>query len=305
MSMYAGRFMLSANPYGLGPQKPGRKAWFNVEFINLVRPECYWPQPLSLEQAFEVFRWLVRTGDGYASPTRWGCVGTKALLSATSANDDCSVSQVESIADLRTRFHYAILGVARSEAIAKWRSDHGVGPAGKVRISVPTYRPFVGARHLGWDSERAIIDTFERLTLKCRGQRMAVPLNYIHLGSRYLHRVSVAVRPENFSFILTFGDEPCAERGACSWNETIASTRPGETFLDTFARARDVFEVLVTGARTPCDAADLLESCWYHPQWHREYLDAFASGDRSEISPPHHGTRVATETLGPAMEGGR
>ncbi|MFX5777037.1 hypothetical protein ABTE06_22580, partial [Acinetobacter baumannii] len=37
----------------------------------------------------------------------------------------------------------------------------------------------------------------------------------------------------------------------------IARSRSGESFLDTFARARDVFDCLVLGKTSDCDLAEL------------------------------------------------
>lgn len=280
MSFYAMQYAASARPFGTAPQKPARKSRFNVSFTDLVRPDGFWPQPYSLEQAFEIFRWMVKTGSGYTSPTRWGQVGVKALLSATSANDAEAVTPIRSIADLRERFQYAILGFARSEAMALWRAAHRVEPGQKVRIGVPVYTPFAGAHHLGWESEADIAQAFTRLTGGHRGQALAVSLNSVWPDVRHVHGVTVAVRADGFRFQLTFGDDPTHDRMASSWTDTLAVTRPGESFLDTFARARDVLAVLLTG-EGDCDADDFLQNFAYGCQTHAAYVRAFMAGDRT------------------------
>ena len=280
MSFYAMQYAAAARPFGTAPQKPARKSRFNVSFTDLVRPDGFWPQPYSLEQAFEIFRWMVKTGSGYTSPTRWGRVGVKALLSATSANDAEAVTPIRSIADLRERFHYAILGFARSEAMALWRSAHRVEPGQKVRLAVPVYTPFAGARHLGWKCEADIKEAFTRLTSGHRGQALAVSLNSVWPDVRHVHGVTVAVRADGFRFQLTFGEDPSQDRPTSSWTDTLAVTRPGESFLDTFARARDVMAVLLTGEGV-CDAEDFLQNFAYGCQTHAAYVRAFMAGDRT------------------------
>lgn len=119
MTMYMHRWAAAADPYGTAPRKPSRKRWFDVRFIDLVRPDGYWPQPYTLEQAFEIFRWMVAKGEGYSTQERWGSRGVVDLLSATSGIGHSSVIPISSLEDLRKRFHYAVLGVAQCEAQAK------------------------------------------------------------------------------------------------------------------------------------------------------------------------------------------
>lgn len=261
MSNAAHAYALRERPFQTTPPKPPRKRSFSIPLIELIRPDSLWPYPCSIEQAFELMRWMIDTGGPqYETQLRWGTAGIENLLSATSGLGHHSIIPIESLDDLRRRFHYAILARPQSEGQERWREEYGITPAGVMTVKRPTYRPFDGATHLGWRSEADIQDAFTALCTGSTGKRMAVALNSCHQhSSNWLHHVRIGIyKDRGFSFILTYGDNP-ADRGASRWDDTIARTRPGESFLDTMARARDVFDCLVHGKANSADTADLFE----------------------------------------------
>lgn len=262
MSKYAYSYLLQNRPFETLPAKPRRRREFSIPLIELLRPDSYWPQPLSIEQAFELMRWMVETGSAgkYSSQLRWGTCGPIDLLSATSGIGYHYVIPVESVDDLRKRFHFAVLARPSSEGQEQWREDFNINPLAVVTIKRPTYRPFEGAAHLGWRSERDIADALKALCSGSRGERMAVSLNSFHKDTvNWLHGVSVAISAsDGFSFSLTYGENP-VDGHASRWAETIARSRKGESFLDTMARARDVFDCIVHGKPNLADTSDLME----------------------------------------------
>uniref|UniRef100_UPI0019533060 hypothetical protein n=1 Tax=Klebsiella aerogenes TaxID=548 RepID=UPI0019533060 len=55
--------LLENRPFQSTPDRPRRKRSFSIPLIELLRPDSYWPHPLSIERAFEVMHWMVETGD--------------------------------------------------------------------------------------------------------------------------------------------------------------------------------------------------------------------------------------------------
>ena len=245
--------------------KPRRRMSFEIPLIELIRPDGYWPQPLSIEQAFTLMAWMAKTGSAsqYSTKLTWNTETVATLIG--SGDSDSRLKPISSISQLRRMFHNAILARPRAEGQRKWREDFGVGPSGVIQVAAPTYKPFGGARHLGWDSEQAIQDDLERMGTQSMGARMAVSLNSVHPDCRTLHGLSVRIGSNgNFHFGITYGDKT-PDQMHSSWTNTLAQTKPGESFLDTFARARDVFDCLVHGKKSICDLTDFVEH-GYRPE---------------------------------------
>ncbi len=286
MSLYAGISALHSHWFSEAPLDPGRQSRFSVDLTEFLRPDGAWPARYTLEQTFQTFRRFVETGSGYTSQERWGKVGVKALLSATSANDSTDVDEITSIEDLRKRFHYALLGHARSPAMAQWRKDHRIAPGERIQVRHPVHAPFQGARYLGWSSEAAIRDTLDHMTLKVRGQTLQLPLNYVHLGIRTAQRVKIRVHKAGFWFSLDFGIIDAKGVDDSGWNQTLAWTKDNETFLETLARARDVLHVMLTGEHRDCDASQFLGGLRYTPAWYQQAMTSFFAGERAPIAKP-------------------
>lgn len=87
------------------------------------------------------------------------------------------------------------------------------------------------------------------------GREMAVAINPAEPCCRTFEGISISVRPEGFNFMLGYADRP----SGTAWRMTVASTREGESFIDTFMRARDIHDVIVLGEDKPCDLGDVVD----------------------------------------------
>ncbi len=117
-----------------------------IAFVELVRPDCWWPQPYTIEQAFEVFRWMARTGRQYERPTRWGRNGPLETLScAPSCTGHDSVTPIKSLADLRQRFHFGVLSaMTTSNGVNEWRQAEQIYIGSERVLSFRHHKPFTG-----------------------------------------------------------------------------------------------------------------------------------------------------------------
>lgn len=240
------------------PSQPKRRQYFRVPLIELVRPDSFWPYPITVEMAFETLRWMVETGSKPEyDRQQWGKCAVEELLNGGSVRGCSRIDPIKSLADLRKRFHYAVLLRPESQEQIDWRKDNGIDVNSTVTVKAPVYMAFEGAKHLGMDSEAAIIDQLDAVLDGGRGVDMAVSLNPSHPTLRCVERVEIAIHPAHgFSFFLAYGHR-VEEKMRSSWSDLIAHTRPGETFLDTFARARDAFECLVHGKANNADLEDM------------------------------------------------
>lgn len=261
------QYMLHENPLpGMRAKGILLRKSFKVPLIELLRPDGYWPQPLSIEQAFETLRWMATTGSSkpeFTSQLQWGRAGIHELLTGGSGLSHSCVEPITSIEDLRRRFHFAILSRASSRGQELWRSEFGIRPEGTVTVPYPTYKPFAALPHLGWQSEAEIHAEIKRLTAESAGMPMAVNLNGVYDDCQTLHGVRIRVAPEGFAFDIRYGNTHPTEHGS-SWDDTIARTREGESFLQTFARARTVFDCLVHGHANDPDLGDMVRH--YKPE---------------------------------------
>lgn len=277
---YVEQWERHANPFEeAGTEPPVRLKSFKAPLIELLRPDGYWPQPLSTEQAFELLRWMATTGASkpeYTSRLQWGRAGIHELLTGGSGLSRGLIEPIASLEDLRRRFHFAILSRAASAGQERWRSDFGIGPVGVVTVRQPTFKPFAPIPHLGWSSEQAIMEDIERLTTGSAGVQMAVDLNGVHDDCRTLHGVRIAVDAEyGFALSIRYGDTAPGAHGS-SWDVLIAHSRADESFLQTFARARDVFDCLVHGHVNGCDLGDMRRD--YRPDFVSDQVAALSTG---------------------------
>lgn len=221
---------------------------FKVSFIELVRPGSF-PYPYTLEQAFQVLRWMATTGAEYRADTRWGDQGVFEVLSKKpSCRGFSGVTPISSLEDLRERFHYAILSKSENAIVDKWRRDHDVLPDGKAIIPYPVHKDW-GVRE-PFKSQADLKKALTELLEPPREQRhkMAVALNFVHgMESAIYHDVQIKVGRYGIAFILRYGDEGRHEFGS-RWDEVIASTRENETFVETALRAYTNYKGLVFGA---------------------------------------------------------
>lgn len=214
------------------------KTRFKVDLIDLVQPTHRLGIPV--EEAFETLRWMLKTG----LPFKESGSFSKSPVTWMLGGDGDGVHPVKSVDDLRLRLHGAILGKTSSAHVAAWREKYGINAYG--RVTVPVRLPDRDDKHAlglnGFDVEKSL----KRMFKGSVGDEMAYYLNPYHLDCRFVHGVSVSVRPDGFVFVLTYG-ETLAEGHGSEWVATIARTRDGETFLETLARADAVFNGLVLG----------------------------------------------------------
>lgn len=221
------------------------KASARISFVEFLRPDGYWPHPYSIEQAFEVFRWMVVTGAKFERPTRWGRNGPTELLSdMSSCTNSSQVTPIKSLADLRRRFHLALLGNATSTTGAdEWREAHDIRVGATPLIRFRHNKPMSGGA--GWCCERDIHDAINKLFADGARLKTKGSLNQYHPTAQTCKSITVTVAESGFYFVLEYGwpDEECNS----SWFHTLAQTDNllKETFLDTMRRAIDAFANLV------------------------------------------------------------
>jgi hypothetical protein len=229
---------------------------FKVSFIEFIRPDS-WPYPYSIEQAFQVLRWMTATGVNYRAETRWGDQGVFEVLSKSpSCRGFPGVSPITSLEDLQQRFHYAILSRSQQPIVEKWRRDHDILPDGKATIPYPIHKdwgvrpPFKNQVEL----KNALTELLE--PPKNQKVQMAVALNSVHgKETATYHDVQIKIKSTGFVFILRYGDEARHAFGS-RWDEVIASTRGNETFIETAVRAYTNYHGLVFG-KIPISGLDL------------------------------------------------
>lgn len=220
---------------------------FKVSFIELIRPGS-WPYPYTIEQAFQVLRWMTATGFEYRADTRWGDQGVFEVLSMKpSCRGFSSVDPITSLADLQKRFHYAILSKSENSVVDNWRRDHDILPDGKATIPYPVHKDW-GVRE-PFKNQDDLKKALTELLEPPKGQKlqMAVALNSVHgMETAIYHDVQIKVSRNGFAFILRYGDEARHAFGS-RWDEVIASTRGNETFIETAVRAYTNYHGLVFG----------------------------------------------------------
>lgn len=219
----------------------------SIELIDLVRPGLQWLSGMSIELAFEVLRWMVRTGEPYRERVPWGYRGVRELLSGASGLSYTGVAPIRSIQDLGMRFHYALLSKEWDGACSRWREDLGVHVHGRVEIECRHFKPFGGVPHLGFNSEQEIRESVARLLGVRAGTKLTASLNCVHRKARTVHGVSVVVTPDGFVFRLSYGFNANGPGQRDSeWHHILASTQGKETFTETLARALAEFERIRT-----------------------------------------------------------
>ena len=214
-----------------------------IAFIAFVRPDCYWPAPYTIEQAFEVFRWMVRTGSAFERPTRWGRNGPIETLSCSpSCTGFGHVNPIVSLADLRRRFHFGLLSAhASSSGVDEWRAAENVRVDAEKIIAFRHHKPFSGGA--GWTCEAEVFKAINGLFADGQSLRTARSLNPVHPSARTCKSVKIAVEGDRFRFFLTYG-WPDEESTSC-WTHLLAWTEGNEPFLATLARAATSLAELV------------------------------------------------------------
>jgi hypothetical protein len=211
-----------------------------IDFLELVRPDSYWPQPYSLEQAFQIYRWLIRTGKPF---TEYSHYGVYDLLAGSGARGttDLYYNPIASIPALRQVFRYAILGRPNCGLSISWRDKEKIAIGQRRILYFPHYVPFVGTPLLGMDLSEAQISTVLSAYFAAQGN-LIVQLNPAYAAAIEIIRLLITVETSGdfpFRFILDYGFD------GSSWRHELAS---GERFIDTLGAALTEFE-RVSGQR--------------------------------------------------------
>lgn len=223
--------------------KPRTRRSADIALIELLRPDHAWPWPYSIEMAFQALRYLIASASGgeYVTQHQWYRSCAVGLMGGAGAeNGGCR--PVMSLADLRSRFHSALLARDFDE-VARWRADKGIHVDAVINMAFRHYKPLSPPSHLPWRSENDIRKTVVRLLEESGGQRLTHQLNSIHKAAKVIHRVDVIVDPAAFHIVLRYGfKKPSPGVGDSEWAHSLAVTEGDEPFLDTLARAVTEFE---------------------------------------------------------------
>ena len=178
-----------------------------------------------------------RNGRPYKDSLRWGISGVRELLSGGSGLNLSQVSPIQSIEDLKTRFHLALLSKNARPASRRWRAELGICVDGEITLPYRHYRPFDGVQHCGYRLESDIRSAVTRMLSTKAGAKLAVSFNSTHTKAQTVHAVEIAI-DEGFEFNLRYGfNAMCAGQTDSEWTETLARTEGKETFVETLARA--------------------------------------------------------------------
>lgn len=232
--------------------KPRTRRSADIALIEFLRPDIWWPQPYSIEMAFQALRWLIASavGDRYIVQHQWHRSCAVGLLGGEGAeNGGCR--PIRSLADLQSRFQAALL--ARTEMrpeIVRWREDKGIRVDAVINMAFRHYKPLNPPAHLPWRSEADVQEALTRLLQKSGGAILTTQLNPVHAGAKVVHRVEIIVGATGFRFLLRYGfHDPAVEPMDSEWTHHLATTEGDEPFLDTLARAVANFAQLTTVAK--------------------------------------------------------
>lgn len=213
------------------------KSKATIRFIEFIRPDSYWPYPYSLEQAFSVFQWMLKTGEDYQDHGRWGSQNIKSLLSCKPTCTNFSeVDPIRSVDDLQRRFHFAILSNSCGQRLKEWRETFRVTHDGCRTIHFP-HHDYGTA--VGFNCETQFNDGINSF-LQAKGQ-LNVQLNEYHERAVYIHRVDLHCRGY-YRFVLKYG----YHNDSSEWSHLLAKQTPHEAFGTTFARAKKKLDELMS-----------------------------------------------------------
>ncbi|MDE4914840.1 hypothetical protein [Methylobacterium sp. 092160098-2] len=242
---------------------------FRAAVVDLINPLPSWPWPLSVDQAFEAYRWMVETheehGDMASKMRAWGYLFNR---NETVRDGVWGVRPIRSMADLKERLQSVVLLPPRGRRDVEWRRRIDLLVDRSLLVGRPASGPFADHRDLGWGDEYEIGADLDRMGVGTEGVQTAfepkpVPEDHpAYDPARRYDRVlglRIDVDPSaGFRMALRTTTVPEQSRGPEDYAHlVVAASRPGETFVRTLARARDVFDAVVHGMGDSCDLGDL------------------------------------------------
>lgn len=242
---------------------------FAAAVVDLINPLPIWPWPLSVDQAFEAYRWMVATHDehgDFASKMRaWGYLFNK---NEKARDGIWGVRPIRSMSDLKDRLQSVVLLQPRGRRDVEWRRRIGLLVDGAISVDRPAFGPFADHAALGWQDEYEIGADLDRMGFETEGAATVVepkplapehPLFRPDLVYDRVLGLCIDVDP-SAGFRMALRTTPAPEQRKAEGDYAhlvVAASRGGETFVQTLARARDVFDAVVHGRGERCDLGDV------------------------------------------------
>jgi hypothetical protein len=204
---------------------------FDVDFEKVIAPDAQ-GCGLDVDQAFELFRWMVAASANYERKENWYTHHAHMSMNEQGGTNP-DIGAVVSRKDLAKRIVRGVLSQGH-DLYREWRADHGVTPTARMSIEAPTYgrRANEARSHpSGMWKDRDPYSMMEQ----AKGLTLSVQLNPYHDGARVIQHLGVVVTPDAFVVDLMYGydNEPCASY----WHHELARSRGREPFVDVFDRA--------------------------------------------------------------------
>lgn len=212
------------------------KAWFDVHWLDTVRPNLGWP--LTVEKLLIVLQHIAPSAldARWHRREQWRTRTPNDLLSADNGRwDVLGMAPLYSVEDLRRRFQYLVLercGTADFDPVQAWREHHKISLDGKRRFRAPHGGP-------GWD---AAIRAF----LGFKAELLHVSLNHIHRAAREFRGVEITVGRDGLcTFRVIIGLD------GSRWAKDITQQRPGEPVGEAAVRALAMLRALAGRGDAP------------------------------------------------------
>ncbi|QAY80447.1 hypothetical protein [Sphingosinicella sp. BN140058] len=198
--------------------------------------------PLEVDQAFEIFRHLVASGEGYEQRCTWHTQKLSHILDGGYSTNPFALwdhKPVLSLGDLKERLQFALL--ARGYPFyQEWREAVGYKLGGTLKIVAP--HRGASWRHLRGASPHGSADQMlRRMLVDSKGMTLATSLNSSHPRAVEIQAAGVQVLPRGFRFLIRYG----YPSDSSHWDFVLAETRGNEPFFETFIRAHSAFRQLV------------------------------------------------------------
>lgn len=223
--------MAEYDPYFVkrGPIATKLKVYFN----NLIcPPHINIIYGLHIAVAFEVFRWMVVTGDPYRSKG-YPSAGVRELLGH---HVGCvNVSSVDGFSDhwkkdLRSRFLSALLDPYTLPSIEKWRKDYKIqvnkNRIVHIRYRKPMFRGDISSNTCGQLLDRILCNT--------AGSKLKKQLNDSHPKAAWVQYATLvpSLYYKRWVIVLHYGHK----NDSSSWSKTITIQGKKELFTDFLLR---------------------------------------------------------------------
>ena len=221
---------------------------FEIPIDTLVCDDRSW-YPYENDQIFEVFRWMVASGESYEKKCTWHTQSMAHIFSGRQGTDPFGfghkVRPILSIRDLKRRFQHVLLSQSY-DFYQDWRDDHNFHLGSTLRLEVAHYgkrwRDAVGGPTHWHDRQNFTFDRLiGNLTEDLSGMTMAHSLNTSHPRAKTIQRAGISVTPGGFAFIICYG----YPKDGSSWEHTLARTRGNEPFVETADRAHRLMQKLI------------------------------------------------------------